>query len=44
MRSSSREIGVAHTPKDMKMVIGWGDAKESKVGHGSTDRHGRRLS
>jgi hypothetical protein len=36
-------MDVAHTPKDVKMVIGWRGVKESKVGCGSANRLGEKA-
>jgi hypothetical protein len=43
MGIGDRKFGLARTPKDTNMVVGWSDAKENKVGCGSTNCHGRKA-
>lgn len=43
MGSVCRKVGATRTPKDVKMVVGWRGAKESKVGRGSTHHFSRKT-
>ena len=43
MRGSGREIRVAGTPEDTKVIVGGRGAKESKVGGGVTNRLGEEA-
>jgi len=43
VRCGGREVGVASTPKDSKVIIGGRGAKESKVRCRSANRLGRKT-